>query len=339
MSVMHLKKAKKKRILNKKKFIDILYFTFVVFISYLISLKLMTSNKTNIKNDRYVDFLLKKSYDKKTNYRFIVNESLKLVSKIDLKDPTTLIDKKISNTKIENKKEEKEVYSKEDDYDSSLYDKITSYISNSNNVSDSPVLYIYNTHQLETYSNSGVESSGVTPNVMMAAYLLKEQLDKKGVKTIVEDTNMEEFIKVSGITSNKFYGSSRIFMQNAVKKYPSLKYFIDLHRDSISKDISTVTIDNKNYARVLFVIGTSNKTYKVNEEFSNKISDEINKNYPRLSRGIFKRETSNWPEAYNQDLSPNSILIELGAKDNTMEEVLNTIDALKEVLPEFMKGE
>ena len=82
---------------------------------------------------------------------------------------------------------------------------------------------------LETYSNSGIESSGVTPNVMMAAYLLKEKLDKKGVKTIVEDTNMEEFIRTSGITSNKFYGSSRIFMQNAIKKYPSLRYFIDLH--------------------------------------------------------------------------------------------------------------
>lgn len=339
MSMMHLKKAKKKRILNIKRVFNILFFIFIIFLSYLMTLKLITNNKLNIKDKEYVDFLLDESYDKKLNYKFIVNESLKLVSRIDLKDPTTLIDKKISNTKIDLNKEEKEVYSKEDEYESDLYNKITSYISNSNNVSDSPILYIYNTHQLETYSNSGIESSGVTPNVMMAAYLLKEKLDKKGVKTIVEDTNMEEFIRTSGITSNKFYGSSRIFMQNAIKKYPSLRYFIDLHRDSINKDISTVNIDNKNYARVLFVIGTSNKTYKENEEFSKKISDRINKVYPRLSRGIFERETSDWPEAYNQDLSSNSILIELGAKDNTMEEVLNTIDALQEILPEFMKGE
>ena len=172
---------------------------------------------------------------------------------------------------------------------------------------------------------------------MMSAYLLKDKLNSKNVSTIVEDTNMAEFIKNSGMTSNQFYGSSRIFMKNAISKYPSLKFFIDLHRDSIDKDISTININNKNYARVLFVIGTSNKTYKDNEDVSKVISDKINSKYPKLSRGIFERYTKDWPEAYNQDLSKYSILIELGAKENTMEEVMNTIDVLSEVLSEYVK--
>ena len=41
---------------------------------------------------------------------------------------------------------------------------------------------------------------------------------------------------------------------------------------------------------------------------------------------------------YNQDLSSNSLLIELGATDNTIEEVLNTLNVIAEVLKEYIKG-
>lgn len=338
MKKLHLKKDVSKKKLNKKKILFFLFFTFFIYLSYSLSLKYFVKKNIDIKGEEYVNFLLDESYDKKKkNYSFIVNESLKLFSKLDLSKPETLLDSKISSVNIKENKI-KEVYTDEDEYNLSDYEKVTSYISNENvNDVKDPVVYIYNTHQLETYSNQSLESYNITPNVMMSSYLLKEKLTKNGVNTIVEDTNMAEFIRVSGVTHNQFYGSSRIFMQNAMKKYPSLKYFIDIHRDSISKNISTIQIDGKDYARILFVIGKSNSTYEQNEIVSRKISDKINKEYPKLSRGIYERVTNDWKEAYNQDLSPNSMLIEVGAKENTIDEVLNTVDVLSKILSEYIK--
>ncbi len=177
------------------------------------------------------------------------------------------------------------------------------------------------------------------PNVLMTSYLLKENLDKENISTIVEDTNINEFIKISDLDSDAFYYSTRIFLKNIMNKYPSIKYFIDLHRDSVSKDISTCTIDNKNYARILFVLGTTNPNYEKNEKLMKSldaISDEL---YPNLSRGIYYRPTPDWPDSYNQDLNSNIILIEVGAKDNTIEEVSNTVDALTKILKKHIKGE
>lgn len=330
MKKMRLKKSKKKYVPKT------IIFILIIFLSFTFSFKHFMK-KEKIKKEEYVDFLLTNSYDKKTNYKFIFNESLKFLTKLDFSKPETLLDNKLNPKEKIKEKEEEEVFSKEDNYKIEDYEKITSYINNTSVNNTNPTLYIYNTHQLETYSNIGIESTSINPNVMMSAYLLRDKLTSLGIPTIVEDTNMAEFIKNSGITHNQFYGSSRLFMQNAMKKYPSLKYYIDLHRDSIPKNISTTSINGKNYARVLFVIGTSNKSYEENERVVKKISDMINSEYPKLSRGVYERYVDDWPEAYNQDLSKNSMLIELGAKENTIDEVMNTIDALSKILGKYIK--
>ena len=65
--------------------------------------------------------------------------------------------------------------------------------------------------------------------------------------------------------------------------------------------------------------------------------DIINEKYPKLSRGIYEVDIPDWPEIYNQDLDKNAILIELGAKYNNMNEVLNTIDVLADALTKYIK--
>mgnify|MGYP003305959477 CR=1 FL=1 len=41
---------------------------------------------------------------------------------------------------------------------------------------ENPIIYIYNSHQLENYSSTNYEAYNITPNVMMASYILKEML-------------------------------------------------------------------------------------------------------------------------------------------------------------------
>lgn len=338
MKKVNIKKNKFKFNKNIFKF---LFFIIIIISSYLVTINYFSKKNMDITNEEYVKFLLNRSYDKTTNnYTFIVNESLKLLSKLDLTKPETMLDSKLTMFENNNNEITKDATASDDDYEISTYEKLTSYVSNPNtNESNNPIVYLYNTHQLETYSNSGLESFNITPNIMMASYLLSEKLNKKGIETITEDTNIAEFMKISNIKSSEFYATSRIFLNNAKNKYPTIKYFIDLHRDSISKDISTCEIDNKKYARILFVLGTSNKTYEQNENVMKKI-DEISDNlYPCLSRGIYKKYINGWDKAYNQDISENVLLIEIGAKENTMDEVLNTVDALSIILEKYIKGE
>ena len=125
-------------------------------------------------------------------------------------------------------------------------------------------------------------------------------------------------------------------MLDKQNEYTSLKYFIDLHRDSVNKETSTVKINGKNYAKVLCVIGLENKNYKKNLKLANKINEMIVNKYPGLSRGILKKEGPNVDGIYNQDVSGNAMLIELGGVDNNINEVMNTINALSEILTEYI---
>ena len=322
-----MKKAKLKK--KKKLSIKILLLFLLFIISLVLTIKKIY--KININDKEYLSFLINESYKNNNNSSFILRSILKLFTNIDTSKPETLL----SFSKVnDSPKKIKEEFKKEDDYNPEDYENKTSYIQVNNNVSD-PVLYIYNTHQLETYNEEGLKN--MVPNVMMAGSLLSEKLNKQGIKTVFEDTNLYNFISEMGLPKDELYGGSRVFISNAKEKYPTLKYYIDLHRDSINKDISTININNKNYARILFVLGVTNPNYNQNKKMMLKLNEIVNKNYPNLSRGIYEVDIPDWPEIYNQDMDNNAILIELGAKDNTMNEVLNTIDALSNSISEYIK--
>lgn len=199
-----------------------------------------------------------------------------------------------------------------------------------------PIVYLYNTHQLEEYVLENKSSYSVTPNVMMLSYVLREKLNKAGIPTIVEENNVSEFLKTNNWNYASSYKVTKLLMTDAKEKNPSLKYFIDLHRDSVTKKISTATIDGKNYAKILFIVGLENKNYQENLKVTSAINEIINQKYPGLSRGIYKKEGPGVNGVYNQDFSPNTILFEVGGKENTMDEVMNTAEAIFQVLKEYI---
>ncbi len=328
---------KKVRLKKKKKLCFKLLFLFILFvISLSLTIKKLSKFEIDVNDKEYLDYMINASYKNDNKYSYIVNSILKIFSKIDVKEPTTFLtfnNKKNTSSKIKKVKEE---YIKEDIYDSKEYEDKTSYIEVKNEI-DNPILYIYNTHQLETYSNEGL-SNNMVPNVMMAGSLLKERLNKNNIPTFFEDTNLSSFIEKMGLPENELYGGSRVFISNAKENYKSLKYFIDLHRDSVSKEISTINIDGKNYARVLFVLGTTNKNYLENKKMMAKLDSIISEKYPKLSRGIYEVDIDDWEEIYNQDMDKNVILIELGAKDNTMNEVINGITDFDKVVLGYIPG-
>lgn len=195
----------------------------------------------------------------------------------------------------------------------------------------SPQIYIYNTHQTEEYIGNEITP---TPTVLTASYYLKEKLENLGITTIVEETSIPEILKNNNWNYTESYKASRINLEKIKEEYPSIKIFIDLHRDALPKNLSTTTINNKEYAKVLFVIGKEHENYKKNLEFTKTINDIIEKNYPTLTKGILQKEGIGVNGIYNQDIKENVILIEVGAEENTIDEVTNTLDILANIIKE-----
>lgn len=330
---MKLKGPSKRKIFKSLIYVIIIYFIFSITFYY--SLR----NSNNINNTKFIKFLLEGGNSHLLgDYKLIdiVNSSTKYLFSIDFKNPSTIFNASIlkeDNTDIE--------LEHDDDYsDLEELKKISSYIEDPNPVDiNNPMVYIYNSHQLENYNNSNLDIYGITPNVLMASYLLKEKLNSKGISTIVEDANLTEFLSINGWDHASSYKASRIFILDKKNKYDSLKYFIDIHRDSIGRSGTTTSINGKDYAKVLFVIGLEHNNYKDNLKTTEEINGLVNKYYPSLSKGILKKEGIGVDGIYNQDISPNSILIEVGGVDNNIDEVLNTIEALSNILSYYIKGE
>ena len=152
----------------------------------------------------------------------------------------------------------------------------------------------------------------------------------------IEETNMEEELYNRGLNFNYSYRLSKELLLNKINEYPSLEFFIDLHRDAIPYDRSVITYLDKDYAKVLFVIGIDLPTYQDNAALAKTISDKLNQYVPGISRGIMYKNHGNGD--YNLDVSSNALLIELGGEYNKFSEVNNTLGILATCYMEVING-
>lgn len=321
---MKLKNKKKKSF----KFIFLLLLAYFIFsYTFYNSFK----NNKNIANEEFINFLLNNgNANFTTEYKLpkVINKTINYILKIDITKPYTLFNENI----IGYTEEEKDDYSNLEELK-----QISYYIEDPNKVDiENPLVYIYNSHQLENYNAENLSIYGITPNVLMASYLLKEKLNENGISSIVEDTNLTEFLELNNWNHASSYKASRIFMLDKQNTYKSLKYYIDIHRDSVGKSLSTKEINGKSYARILFVIGLEHKNYQKNLDLAENINTLFDKYYPGLSRGILKKEGQNVNGIYNQDISSGAMLIEVGGVDNNIDEVLNTINAISDILTKYI---
>ena len=202
--------------------------------------------------------------------------------------------------------------------------------------SKDPLIYIYNTHQTEEYETSTILDYSIKPTVTISNYILEEIFNKNKLYTYVEESSVKEILNNNSWNYAYSYQATRILLEQRKQEYPTLKYFIDIHRDSIPKDKTTVTINNKSYAKILFLIGLENPNYQENLIFTEKLNNKLNQKYPNLTKGIYKKGGPGVNGVYNQDFSKYLILVEMGGYQNTPIEVLNSSLALAECFMEVI---
>ncbi len=309
---------------QKKRRFKVLFFLTIIVVTFSLTINYLDKSNFVISNEEFLRMVLEEeTIYRKTNFVEKFFQKIKVFSS----NPVKMLD--FNTALVKNDKDEDDEPTKDSVYIKDPYPK-KDY--------SKPTIYIYNTHQLEEYSTSNVESYNVVPNVMMASYILRERLYDLGHVSLVEENDVNNFL----ITNNWNYASSykvtRLLMEDAKEKNPSLKFFIDLHRDSVNRKISTTTINGKNYAKMMFLLGLENENYKANLEVIEAIETLLLERYPTISRGIYKKEGKGVNGVYNQDFDKYTILVEMGGEENTIDEVLNSITALAEVLDVYIRS-
>lgn len=202
--------------------------------------------------------------------------------------------------------------------------------------SNEPLIYIYNTHDEEAYYNSYLNPYNIVPDVKLASYYFQERLKDLGIESVVEKRKIKDVLDKNGWNYRYSYNASRVYLEEVSKNNPSIKYFIDLHRDSVGKDKTTTTINGKSYARVMFLVGLEHENYQKNLDLATRLNELISQFDSTLSRGIYQKEGPGVNGIYNQDFNSNTILIEVGGQYNTIEEVANTIEVIAKVLKDYL---
>ena len=299
-----------------------------MFKAFVITLIILTSFGVTFKV-LYNDILV--TIDNKTYLDYLVNDSF---SKFSLSDLTNLSSTEFLlkysfgitdfNTGLE---------------DFSLSTPVNSEVETPENTNVSPTVYIYNSHQTESYKSDFAESFNINNTVYLASHILKEYLTDLGIGVIVEENNIVDILNANGWKYGSSYKASRILLEQAKESNPTLTFFIVLHRDSASYERTMTEIDGKKHAKIMFVVGLKHENYAPNLELANALNEKLKEFNPSLSRGVLEKDNAGANGIYNQDFDPNTILIEVGGQYNYIEEVNNTLKVFADILYDYLGEE
>jgi len=202
-----------------------------------------------------------------------------------------------------------------------------------------PIVYIYSTHETESYQDKYLELYNIKPTVKTISYILKDYLEDYGISTIIEDKSITDILRKNKWSYKYSYQASREVIIDRINNHKTLKLIIDLHRDSSPLTKTLLEIENTKYARILFVVGGENKNYKENLKISEALKNTLEQEIPNITRGITTKSGPGVNGIYNQDISNKSILIELGGQYNEIEEINNTLKVLSKSILKYLEGE
>lgn len=202
---------------------------------------------------------------------------------------------------------------------------------------ENPQILIYHTHSKEAFADSvpGDENSGILGAGDYLAALLRERY---GYHVIHHKECYDEDRAYA-------YSNSLPAIEKILEENPSIEVVIDLHRDEMPKDRRLVTeIQGRPTAQFMFFNGLCRTKKGEIEQLENPyLGDNLalsfqmqaacNEYYPGIARRIYLKAYR-----YNMHLCPKSLLIELGAQNNTEEEIHNACDPLAHVLDLVFSG-
>lgn len=210
-----------------------------------------------------------------------------------------------------------------------------------------PQVLIFHTHGTEAYSENGAlsfrdmgeelaRSEKNTENVVAVGSVLAQTLNNAGIPTV------HCMILHDQMQYKDSYARAEETIKDYLKRYPSIRLVIDLHRDAILKSdgalVRPVTMVNGEIAaQVMCVVGSgfgkdNCPQWEQNFSIALQLRKKLNDSHGNLCRPISLRGST-----YNQELAPASLLLEIGAAGNSLEEATVSARLVGLALAELIK--
>ena len=212
---------------------------------------------------------------------------------------------------------------------------------------EEPQVLILHTHTTEQFMlyDAGYYNEGDRDrtrdrrqNVCAVGKAVAAQLEAAGV-TVIHDTTVHDSPQYSGA-----YTRSAETVQKYLTEHPSIQVVLDLHRDAIMADATTLTkptveINGKKAAQMMIIAGVvstealPHSHWEQNLTLAARWQQSLTAAYPGLMRPLYTVASR-----YNQHLSPGYLLVEVGSEANTVAEVTYAGELLGQSLATLLKG-
>ncbi|MBQ7088110.1 MAG: stage II sporulation protein P [Clostridia bacterium] len=209
---------------------------------------------------------------------------------------------------------------------------------------DAPQVLILHTHTTEGYMTYEADYFNAadrhrthdhTRNVCAVGDTVKRTLAAYGI-TAIHDTTVHDSPVYSGA-----YTRSAAVAESYLKKYPTIKIVLDLHRDSVMDGEvmikPTATVEGKKAAQMMLITGVVSTDALPHPHWQENLTlaahwqEALDKVSPDLMRPLNLTASR-----YNQHLSTGWVLVEMGAEGNTVEEAVYSAQILGRTLAELL---
>lgn len=202
-----------------------------------------------------------------------------------------------------------------------------------------PQILIYHTHSQEGYADSVPGDASMT--VVGVGDYLTELLTQKYGFSVIHHTGQYDVGD-----RDHAYAKAGPALEQILEENQSIEVVIDLHRDGVGDNTRLVTEQNGvQMAQVMFFNGLSRttKTGDIEYLYNPYIADNLAVSfqmqlkaaeyYPGFTRRIYLKGYR-----YNMHYCPKTLLIEVGAQTNTLEEAKNAMVPLADLLNKVLTG-
>ena len=196
---------------------------------------------------------------------------------------------------------------------------------------DEPLILILHTHGTESFAPAGAVSvppsyvardSDPKNNMIAVGKVMADTFNGAGIPTIHCEImhDLESYSRAYDLAADT--------IQRYLKKYPSIQYVFDVHRDAVIREngdyIRPITvIEGEITAQIMLLVGTNEKgadhpDWETNMTVAATLQKKLTTDYTAFARPINIRGAS-----FNEQFTKGSLLIEIGSAANTLSEAKN----------------
>lgn len=189
---------------------------------------------------------------------------------------------------------------------------------------EGPQVLIVHSHGSEAYSmpkgqeykrSGNYRTKDTNCNVVRIGDEMAAVLSGYGI-SVIHDRTLHD-----AVSYNDAYNNSYNSIKRYLEKYPTISFVLDVHRDAIQdsngQQYKLVTREDARVAQCSLVMGVAHDGWQDNLQLALAVQHKLNAMSPTLMRPIATRGYR-----YNQQLCPGSLLVEIGAAGNSLDEAI-----------------